>query len=102
MGKITVDEVLTTAQLARLSLSEDEVARIGRELEAILGYMESLAQLDVAGVEPTTHALPLELALRDDALEALAPQLPVETALAAAPRREGDFFVVPKVIEVGE
>ncbi len=99
MSKLTADEVRTTAQLARLELSDDEVHRLTGELDAILGYMESLAGLNVDGIEPTTHALPLDLPLRADVLE---PQLPIELALADAPRRHGEFFEVPKIIEAGE
>jgi aspartyl-tRNA(Asn)/glutamyl-tRNA(Gln) amidotransferase subunit C len=102
MGKISADEVRQTALLARLELSDGEVERLTRELDAILGYMESLAKLDVDGVEPTTHAVPVELPLRDDAPEQLAPQLLLDAALADAPRRHDGFFEVPKIIEVGE
>ncbi len=102
MSKIGSDEVRITAELARLELGDDEVERLARELDAILGYMESLAKLDVSAVEPTTHAVPLDLPLRDDALEALEPQLPVEAALGDAPRRHDGLFEVPKIIEVGE
>ncbi len=67
--KITAEEVQKTALLARLELDDNEVVRLTRELDSILGYMESLAQIDVRGVEPTTHAVPVELTLRDDVLE---------------------------------
>ena len=96
--KISGDEVRQTALLARLELTDEEVARLQRELDAILGYMEKLAQLDVSGVEPTTHALPLELRL---AADEPGPQLPPEAALADAPRRDGNLFQVPKIIEAG-
>src|SRR5258708_11521076 len=102
MSKLTSDEVRQTATLARLELSDAEVQRLTRELGAILGYMESLSKLDVSGVEPTTHAVPLELPLRDDVLEALEPQLPVDAALGDAPKRHDAFFEVPKIIEVTE
>jgi aspartyl-tRNA(Asn)/glutamyl-tRNA(Gln) amidotransferase subunit C len=102
MSKITLDEVRQTALLARLELSDAEVAQLTRELDAILGYMASLSQLDVSNVEPTTHAVPVELGLRADELAALAPQLTVDEALADAPARRGSFFEVPKIIEVGE
>jgi aspartyl-tRNA(Asn)/glutamyl-tRNA(Gln) amidotransferase subunit C len=102
MTKISSDEVRQTATLARLELSEDEVERLTRELDSILGYMESLAKLDVSEVEPTTHAVPLDLPLREDALEALEPHLPLDAALADAPRRHDGLFEVPKIIEVGE
>jgi aspartyl-tRNA(Asn)/glutamyl-tRNA(Gln) amidotransferase subunit C len=94
--KITADEVRETALLARLALSDDEVARMTRELDAILGYMDQLASLDVSGVEPTTHAVPLVCPLRADTLGA---QLGSDKALSDAPRREGPFFEVPKIIE---
>lgn len=98
-GKITPEEVRETALLARLKLSDEEVGRLTRELDAILGYMQELAGLDVEGVEPTTHAVPLDCPLRADEL---GPHLEVEQALADAPRREGPLFEVPKIIEVGE
>jgi aspartyl-tRNA(Asn)/glutamyl-tRNA(Gln) amidotransferase subunit C len=97
--KISAEEVRETALLARLELSDEELGRLTRELDAILGYMEQLAGLDVSGVEPTTHAVPLDCPLRADEL---GPQLDVEQALGDAPRRDGSFFEVPKIIEVGE
>jgi aspartyl-tRNA(Asn)/glutamyl-tRNA(Gln) amidotransferase subunit C len=102
MTKIGADEVRQTAMLARLELGDDEIERLTRELDAILGYMESLAKLDVTDVEPTTHAVPLDLPLREDALEALEPHLLLDAALADAPRRHDGLFEVPKIIEVGE
>jgi aspartyl-tRNA(Asn)/glutamyl-tRNA(Gln) amidotransferase subunit C len=99
MGKISEAEVRETALLARLECTDDEVRRLERELGAILGYMEKLNALDVSGVEPTTHAVPLDLPLRQDST---STHLSVEEALADAPRREGAFFEVPKIIEVSE
>src|SRR5882672_10351991 len=99
MSKISADEVRQTALLARLELSDGEVERLTRELDAILGYMESLAQLDVTGVEPTTHAVPVELYLRDDVRGQLAPELSIDAALGDAPRRHDGYFEVPKIIE---
>jgi aspartyl-tRNA(Asn)/glutamyl-tRNA(Gln) amidotransferase subunit C len=93
--KITPEEVAETAALARLALSDVEAARLTRELDAILGYMEKLAKVDVEGVEPMTHAVALDCPLREDAV---GPQLGAESALAAAPRREDGFFEVPRVI----
>ncbi|HEX8951861.1 MAG TPA: Asp-tRNA(Asn)/Glu-tRNA(Gln) amidotransferase subunit GatC [Polyangia bacterium] len=100
--KITDADVRETATLARLELSDDEVARLTRELDGILGYMELLDQLDVSGVPPMTHAVSLDLPLRDDVLEALEPQLPLAAALSDAPRPHDGFFEVPKIIEVAE
>jgi aspartyl-tRNA(Asn)/glutamyl-tRNA(Gln) amidotransferase subunit C len=97
--RITAEEVRATAELARLELSPEELVRLERELSAILEYMTDLGKLDTTGVEPMTHAVPLFTPLRADTL---GPQLDAETALADAPRREGSFFEVPKIIEVAE
>jgi aspartyl-tRNA(Asn)/glutamyl-tRNA(Gln) amidotransferase subunit C len=94
--KITMEEVRETALLARLALSDEELARMHRELDAILGYMDKLAQLEVGAVAPMTHAVPMDLRLVDDAP---VPHLPADAALADAPRRQDHFFEVPKIIE---
>ena len=93
--KITPDEVRETAELARLALTDEEVERLGRELDSILVFMAKLASVDVEDVPPMTHAVSLDCPLRDDAVGA---QLPVDEALADAPAREGDFFQVPRII----
>ena len=97
--RITAAEVRETAELARLALSDDELTRLERELSAILDYMADLAQLDTTGVEPMTHAVPLFAPLRNDEL---GEQLSADVALADAPKKEGPFFEVPKIIEVSE
>jgi aspartyl-tRNA(Asn)/glutamyl-tRNA(Gln) amidotransferase subunit C len=102
VGKISIDDVRQTATLARLELSDAEVQRLTRELDAILGYMDLLSTLDVSNVEPTTHAVPVELTLRDDKLEELEPHLSLDLALRDAPRRHDGLFEVPKIIEVAE
>jgi aspartyl-tRNA(Asn)/glutamyl-tRNA(Gln) amidotransferase subunit C len=93
--KITPEEVAETAALARLALSPEEAARLTRELDAILGYMEKLAALDVEGVEPMTHAVALACPLREDGV---GEELGAEAALAGAPRRQDGFFEVPRII----
>ena len=100
--KISAEDVQQTATLARLELGSEEVVRLTRELDAILGYMELLDRLDVSQVEPMTHAVSLDLPLRDDVVEALEPQLPLAAALADAPRAHDGLFEVPKIIEVTE
>lgn len=97
--RITADEVRVTAELARLELSPPEVESLQRDLSAILDYMADLAKLDTTGIEPMTHAVPLHAPLRKDAI---GPQLEVDLALSQAPRKEGAFFEVPKIIEVSE
>jgi aspartyl-tRNA(Asn)/glutamyl-tRNA(Gln) amidotransferase subunit C len=97
--RITASEVRATAELARLDLTDDELARLERELSAILDYMTDLQELDTTGVEPMTHAVPLFAPLRKDEL---GHQFSAEVALADAPKSEGSFFEVPKIIEAAE
>jgi aspartyl-tRNA(Asn)/glutamyl-tRNA(Gln) amidotransferase subunit C len=99
MSHISRDDVQHVVALARLSVSEAELERITQELDAILGYVETLSRLDTRDVPPTSHVIPLETPLRED--RALAPLDP-ELAVANAPVREGSAFVVPKVIEEEE
>jgi aspartyl-tRNA(Asn)/glutamyl-tRNA(Gln) amidotransferase subunit C len=93
--KITRAEVAETAALARLALTDEEMDRLRTELDAILVYMEKLAALDVTGVEPMTHAVALDCPLRADQP---GPQLGTDAALGGAPRRQGPFFEVPRII----
>ena len=92
---ITRDEVKEVALLARLALSEAEVDRFTQQLGSILEHIEQLKQLDTTGIEPTTHAVPLDCPLREDVV---GESLPAERALAAAPARVGDLFEVPKFV----
>lgn len=96
---LTLQEVEQLALLARLELTGDEAARLKQDLDAILGYVAKLQAVDTTGVEPMTHAVPMDCPLRADTTQ---PSLPVDDALAAAPHRTDDFFEVPKIIEVGE
>ena len=93
---ISREEVQNVARLARLRLTDDEAERMREQLDAILAYIDKLSELDVEGVEPTAHAVPLVNVMRDDAL---TPCLPQEQALANAPDRAGEFFRVPRIIE---
>jgi aspartyl-tRNA(Asn)/glutamyl-tRNA(Gln) amidotransferase subunit C len=95
MGSISREEVLRIVALARLSLSDEELARIGTELSAILGYVETLSRVDTRDVPPTAHVIALATPLREDVAEA---PLDPELALLNAPERSGSAFVVPKVI----
>jgi len=98
MAPISKAEVEEIAVLARLRLDDAEVERLRGELTAILGYAEKLQSLDTEGVEPMTHAVPLDCPLRADEVGA---SLPADDALADAPQRVDDFFGVPRIIEVG-
>jgi aspartyl-tRNA(Asn)/glutamyl-tRNA(Gln) amidotransferase subunit C len=89
-------DVRYTAELARIHLTEDEVRCFQAQLSQVLEYMEKLEQVDVAGVEPTAHATPLYNVLRDDVAR---ETFSADEALANAPARANDLFVVTKVIE---
>jgi aspartyl-tRNA(Asn)/glutamyl-tRNA(Gln) amidotransferase subunit C len=94
--KITREQVRHVAKLARLSLSDDEVAMFTGQMADILAYVEKLNELDTDGIVPTSHAVPMENAFRDDVVR---PSIGADAALANAPDRIADFFRVPKVIE---
>ena len=93
--KITVSEIEHVAQLARLSFDPDEIRDFARQLNDILGYIGKLEELDTSGIRPTTHALELTNAFREDEPR---PSLPVDKALSNAPEHEKGLFVVPKII----
>jgi aspartyl-tRNA(Asn)/glutamyl-tRNA(Gln) amidotransferase subunit C len=93
--KLSKSEVEHIAFLARLQLGADEIDTITQQLNSILGYMEKLSELDTSGIEPTTHALHLSNAFREDRV---VPSLDREDVLALAPEQGGSAFVVPKVI----
>ena len=96
MARITREQVERTAELARLSLSDDETEVMQRDLERILEYVTALSELDTEGVEPTAHVIAMATPMRAD--EALPPMDP-ERATANAPERLGTAFLVPKVID---
>ena len=95
---LSLDEVRRIAALARLQLSPEEERTFAGQLSAILDHVAQLAELDVSGVEPMTHALAAGEARRCAPTSA-RPGLPPEEALANAPAREGTFFKVPRIIE---
>jgi aspartyl-tRNA(Asn)/glutamyl-tRNA(Gln) amidotransferase subunit C len=89
---ITRAQVLHVARLARLDLSEEEVARLQLELSAILDAVSKVSELDLDDVPATSHPLDLVNVLRPDEPR---PSLPLEDVFANAPQREGDMFRVP-------
>ena len=82
--------------LARIRIEENEVAGYQQELNAILGFIEQLGEVDVSGVEPMTSVMPMTLRLREDVVS--DGDYP-EQIVANAPLSEDNFFMVPKVIE---
>ncbi|HEY1539522.1 MAG TPA: Asp-tRNA(Asn)/Glu-tRNA(Gln) amidotransferase subunit GatC [Solirubrobacteraceae bacterium] len=86
------EQVLHVARLARLELTEEEVARMSRELSAVLDHIQVISELDLDGVAPTTHVVEVSNALRADVV---APSLAPEVALASAPSVADGGFRVP-------
>ncbi|RIK41425.1 MAG: Asp-tRNA(Asn)/Glu-tRNA(Gln) amidotransferase GatCAB subunit C [Chloroflexi bacterium] len=93
---LTLDEVRHVAELAKLRLTDDEVAQYAEQLSAILEYAERVQTVDTSNVPPTPYVLPLETILREDVPE---PGLSNDEALANAPDSADGFFRVRAVFE---
>jgi aspartyl-tRNA(Asn)/glutamyl-tRNA(Gln) amidotransferase subunit C len=93
--KITKKEVLHVAHLARLDIDDADVDRFAGQIGTILDYVDTLKQVDTAGVPATSHAITLTNALREDKEQ---DHLDLQASLANAPEREDGAFVVPKVL----
>jgi aspartyl-tRNA(Asn)/glutamyl-tRNA(Gln) amidotransferase subunit C len=93
---LTPADVRWVAHLARLELSDAELESMARHLSSILDYVDQLKQINTDNVEPLAHPLPIHNVFREDEP---APSLPVDAALANAPKREGDFYSVPAVLD---
>jgi aspartyl-tRNA(Asn)/glutamyl-tRNA(Gln) amidotransferase subunit C len=89
-------DIKYVANLARISLTPDEEARLGSQLGDILGYVKKLEELDISDVDPMAHAVPLDNVLRADEVQ---PSISNEAALANAPKKANGLFVVPKIVE---
>ncbi|SFN03719.1 Asp-tRNA(Asn)/Glu-tRNA(Gln) amidotransferase subunit GatC [Thermodesulforhabdus norvegica] len=94
-AKITVEEVRNIARLARISLDKDEEGSMVSELGTILDYVEKLNEISTEGVEPLHHPLERSNVYREDEY---GNPLKREDALANAPRTDGVFFIVSRVI----
>lgn len=94
-GKVSREEVLKIAALAKLNLSQVEVERFTHQMNDILGYVEQLNELDTRDVEPLSHVLDLTNVVREDSEKT---SLIREEALKNAPETDGEFFIVPEVI----
>jgi aspartyl-tRNA(Asn)/glutamyl-tRNA(Gln) amidotransferase subunit C len=86
------DQVLHVARLARLRLADDEIDRMSRELSTVLDHIEKISELDLDGVEPTSHVVAIENVLRPDEPR---PSWPRDLVLAQAPDVAGGGFRVP-------
>ena len=96
MGKITREDVAYVASLAQLSLTPDVQDRLVKEMGDILQYMDKLNELDTAGIEPTMHAMTMTNVFRDDVV---GPSLDRDQALMNAPKTDGEYFLVPKILD---
>jgi len=96
MGKITREDVAYVASLAQLSLTPDVQDRLVKEMGDILQYMDKLNELDTANIEPTIHALAMTNVFRDDVV---GPSLDREQAFMNAPKSDGEYFLVPKILD---
>jgi aspartyl-tRNA(Asn)/glutamyl-tRNA(Gln) amidotransferase subunit C len=94
--KITKEEVLYVANLARLEMDEESIDKFAWQIGTILEYVDTLNRVDTEGVPPTSHAIFLTNAFREDEIK---EHLDREAALANAPEKEDENFVVPKVID---
>ena len=94
--KITKDEVLYVADLARLDMDEASIDKFAGQIATILDYVDKLNEVDTQGVRPTSHAISLTNAFREDEQ---FEHLDRDKALANAPQKEEGNFVVPKIIE---
>ena len=93
---VDAETVRRVAHLARVAVAENEVENLRGELNAMLAFVERLAEADVAGVEPMTSVMPMVLAMRNDQVTEGGI---ADAVMANAPAREDHFFVVPKVVE---
>jgi aspartyl-tRNA(Asn)/glutamyl-tRNA(Gln) amidotransferase subunit C len=93
LDRSTVEKV---AQLAKLAIDDDDKDRLAGELNAIIGFVEQLSELDTTGVQPMTSVVEANAPLRADVVN---DGNIAEKVLANAPERVQDFFAVPKVVE---
>lgn len=93
---VDVATVKRVARLARLAVTDDEAVRMTGELNGILGFVEQLSEVDVAGVEPMTSVIPMAMKMRSDEVN---DGNMADRIVANAPLTEQNFFEVPKVVE---
>ena len=90
------EDLQHAVKLARIELTPEEEARLGSQLGDILKYVDKLNELDVKGVEPTAHPVPLTNVLREDEPR---ESLSHEAAMRNAPKTANGLFIVPKIVE---
>ena len=95
MDKVEID-IKYVAHLARLALTPEEEKKFGAQLGSVLGYVEKLKEVDVSGIEPMAHAVPLVNVTRPDEVR---PSMSNEAALRNAPAQANGLFMVPRIVE---
>lgn len=93
---VDLKTVKRVAHLARIALNEEEAQRMMGELNGILGFVEQLSEVDVAGVEPMTSVTPMAMKKRVDVV---TDGNKADDIVANAPETDRNFFLVPKVVE---
>lgn len=96
MARITKDQVKHVANLARLSVTEEDAEMFTQQLDAIINFAEQLNELDTEGVKPTTHVLDIKNVLREDVVK---ESLPNEDVLKNAPDQQDGQVKVPSILE---
>lgn len=96
MASVEHMDVRYVAHLARLNLTDDEAALFQSQLDQVVAYVQSIQELNVEGIEPTSHGQPVLNVLRPDVAR---PGLAHDAVLANAPERVIDEFKVPKIVE---
>ncbi len=89
-------DIAKVARLARLALDDDELDRYGRQCEVVLEHAARVQALPTDGVPPTSHPLPRTNAFREDLVTECLDR---EEVLAQAPERDGDYFLVPRILD---
>jgi len=90
------DTIKQVAHLARLEMEPAQLEKLSGQLNDILGFIDKLNKLDISNISPTSHILPINNVLREDTPK---ESLPLDKVLSNAPKKKGNFFSVPKVIE---
>lgn len=90
------EEVVHVARLAHIGLAQDEIRELAHELSSVVDHFARLQEVNTSDIEPTAYVVPMHNVMRDDEVR---PSWPVQSVLANAPRRSGDFFEIEAVLD---
>lgn len=99
MTQITREEVVHVADLARLSLNEEEITKFGAQMESILEHASAVSKIDTTNVVPTSHPLKMQNVFRQDVVGISLSQ---DQALSGAPNAQDGRFMVPQILDTEE